>query len=666
MATLLTGLWPNVRIRALRYNNLGYVFNGRDRMKRFDGEDWNTAGFAIVTGVSAVAHGSGGALTGSYTYYATAANINVSVGDGRYVEGLPQLVGTVAPVAQHVDLTIPATGESGQTHWVIYRNKAGDLRHFFRMATVAIGTTTKEDNIADDSLETIELGYPAGTRFPYNQAPTFKYGCIFGNRMLATSFDEYDSGHVTVNGTTTLIDLVGATFPPGVVGAYFQKKGDSARYTITARGTTTQITITPAFVGTLSSADYSIFRDPSTLWYSEFDNMEAWGPEGETPLGRNQILVGGRGSTLRLTGCYAAHGVAYVFSDDCTFRVRGGTSDTIPLWIEPDPFLRDVGCVGADTVVQVEQTLFWLSRRGPVAYNPSANQGLAQIGESLGGDWVAQLGLAAAQLALCAGGYDPVIHAVKWALPLSGETECGYVIVYDIRTGTWWTETDWTPRFYFNDFDGNGKPKLYSVVGRQIFRESEGRTDGVPSGTQTGTITGYVNATKTITCAAATFYTTGLGLEDRWAHIYTAAGGFKGKSRIDSSTGTTLVLEDAISTIVATDIVYVGAPQWYWKTKTFSAEPSQQEIEEVHIRFALQGESTQSTVYVNDYIEGHKDGVIGAAHPILVKRNGKKHVCKRRSAEYAVRISGRTPSMEVAIRSLAVTENQEKKDATNG
>jgi hypothetical protein len=664
MATLLSALWPDVRVRFLRYNNLIYAFNGRDSLQRFDGEDWNVAGFAKVTGVSAVVHGSG-VLTGTYAYYVTAATTGVEVGDGRYVEGLPQSVGTVTPSSQHVDLTIPATGATGQTHWVVYRNKTGDLRHFFRVGTVAVGTSSYEDNTADDSLSTVELGSP-GTRFPYVQPPCFKYGCIFGNRMLACGFDEFNSGTVTVNGDTTKIDLSGATFPSGVVGCYFQKEGDSARYTITARGTTTQITLDRAFSGALSAADYMIFRDPSTLWYSEFDNMEAWGPEGETTLGRNQIPVGGRGSTLRLTGTYAAHGVAYVFSDDCTYRARGGTSDAVPLWVEPDPFLRDVGCVGADTVVQVEQTLFWLSRRGPVAYNPNTNQGLATIGEALGGDWISSLGLAPAQLALCAGGYDPVTHVVKWALPLSGETECGFIIVYDIRSGTWWTETDWTPRFYFNDYDGDAKPKLYSVVGRQVFRESEGRTDGVPSGTQTGTVTGYVNATKTVTCSAASFYTTGHGLEDRWAHFYTAAGVFRGKSRIDSSTATTLVLEDAISTIIATDVVYVGAPQWYWKTKTFSSEPSQQEVEEVHLRFALQGESTQSTVYLNDYIEGNKAGVIQATHPIVVKRNAKKHICKRRSAEYAVKISGRTPSMEVALRSIALVNNQQQKDATNG
>jgi len=663
MATLLTGLWPDVRVRFLRYNNMIYAFNGRDAFQRFDGKDWNVAGFAKASG-SSVAVGAAGVLTGSYTYYVTAANTNIGVGDGRYVEGLPQLVGTVAPSAQQNTVTLPATGATGQTHWVVYRNKAGDLRHFWRVGTVAVATTTFADNTADDSLATVELGSP-GTRFPYVQAPCFKYGCIFGNKILACGFDEYSEGTVTVNATPTKIDLSGATFPPGAVGCFFQKEGDSAKYTIMARSST-QITLDQAFVGTLSDADYMIFRDPSTLWYSEFDNPEAWGPEGETTLGRNQIPVGGRGSALRLTGTYAAHGVAYVFSDDCTYRARGGTSDAIPLWVEPDPFLRDVGCVGADTVVQVEQTLFWLSRRGPVAYNPNENQGLATISEPLGGDWITTLGLAPAQLALCAGGYDPVTHVVKWALPLAGKTECGYVIVYDIRSGTWWAETDWTPKFYFNDFDGGAKPKLYSVIGRQIFRESEGRTDGVPSGTQTGTVTGYVNGTKTVTCAAAAFYTTDYGLEDRWAHFYSAAGVYRGKSRIDSNDATSLVLEDAISTIAATDVVYIGAPQWYWKSKTFSSEPSQQEVEEVHLRFALQGESAQSTVYLNDYIEGNKAGVIGATHPLVVKRNAKKHVCKRRSAEYAVKISGRTPSMEVALRSMILVDNQQQKDATNG
>ena len=665
MATLLSNLWPSVRVRFLRYNNLVYAFNGRDVLNRFDGADWYAAGFAKATG-SSVAAGAAGVLTGAYYYRITAANTGVSVGDGRYAEGLPQELGVVNLTAQQSTVTVPATGASGQTHWVIYRNKAGDQRYFWRVGTVAIGTTTYADNTADDSLSTIELGEPSGTRFPYNTPPCFKHGAIFGNRMLGCGFDTYSSGTVTVNGTTTLIDLAGATFPAGVVGCFFQKEGGSKRYTITARGSTTQITLGEAYVGALSGADYAIFRDPSTLWYSEFDNPEAWGREGETPVGRNQILIGGRGSMLRLTGVYAAHGVAYVFSDELTYRVRGGTSDAAPLWVEPDPFLKDVGCVGGDTVVQVEQTLFWLSRKGPVAYNPNSNQGLAQIGEPLGGDWIAALSLAPAQLALSAGGYDPTTHTVKWAVPQSGETENTFILVYDIRTGSWWTETEWTPRFYFNDYDGDGKPRLYSVLGRQIFIESSGRTDGVPSGTTTGTVTGYVNGTKTVTCSAAAFYTTGFGLEDRWAHFYTAAGVFRGKSRIDSNTATTLVLEDAISTIIATDIVYVGAPQWYWKTKTFSQEPSQQEIEEVHLRFALQGESSQSTVYLQDYIEGNKDGVVGNSHPLVVKRNAKKHVCKRRSAEYAVKVSGRAPSMEVAIRSIALVGNQQGKDATSG
>jgi hypothetical protein len=649
-ATTLEGMWPDTRVRFIRYHDQVYQFNGLNRMRAFTGEDWRYAGITPPATAPTVATSPAGTeLSGDYLYYITAANTRVRVGDLRYVESLPvAATSTVSPLGERVVVTLPASHPDPQvTHWIIYRNKNGyydtnvddEEQDFFKVAEVPIGTTTYTDTTADDLLEPFPV-----LSFKNEVPPVFKYGAIYDNRFYGCGMDEFTAGSVTVDSADATLLTFSQEMPDGLVGCHFRKAGEARFYTIDARVSSTQFRLSSAFLGQLSGASYVIFRDPSMLYYSEQINAEAWGLEGE--FQRNQQPVGGPGSQLKLTGLYTAHGRLYIFTLDQVY-VLYSQGDNLQISVEP--LLDGIGCVSSDTVVKVDDTLYWLSLQGPVAYNPSLDHKAVRIGTPLGTDWLSTLN--ASNISIACGAYQPLLHTIKWAVPLAGASENGYVYVYDIGTGTWWPEEDWTPTLYWNDYDSTGQPKMYSGVGRQFFLEDAGTNDGVPSGTKTGAVTSYDSNTKTVLVTGASFYTSGYGLEDRWVHFYRLSNGsyiHVGKSRIVRNTDVTLVLRDNVA-IQANDVFYVGPVTMRWQTKTFAVPAKNHRTAHLHTRFQLQAESTPSSIFTLDT----QDGTVQTKWDnVAVNQTSKKFPVFARGPHYSKKLEVRATDAQIAIRSL--------------
>lgn len=660
-ASTLTGMWPDTRVRFIRYHDQVYQFNGRNRMRAFNGVDWRYAGIQKSGTFSAVANTDSTELSGTYLYYITAANTRVQVGDQRYVESLPTAVTSAVTVnGQRIVVTLPASHPDPQvTHWIIYRNKNGyydinvedDEQDFFKVAEVAVGTTTYADTIVDDLLPPITVNFR--TELP----PAFKYAAVYDNSVFGCGFDEFSTGTATVDSSNAaLVSFSISTLPDGLVGCSFRKIGDTRTYTIESQPSQNQVILNTSFAGQLSAASYVIFRDPAMLYSSEQLNAEAWGEEGE--LLRNQQPIGGPGSKLKLTGVYAAHGRLYIFTLDQVYVMYGKGDQRA---ITTEPVLDGIGCVSSDTIVKVDDTLYWLSLQGPVAYNPAMGQKAMRIGLPLGADWMDTLN--ADQIGLAHGGYQPLLHTIKWAVPLDGDNENGYVYVYDIATGTWWPEEQWGPTLYWQDYDPNGQPKLYSAVGRHFFIEDVGHNDGVPSGTVTGTIASYDSGTKTLTVSGASFYTTGYGLEDRWAHVYrtsstTGAWSLVGRSQIASNTANTITLSEAVS-IQANDTLYVAPVAFRWKTKMFAQSPNNQRVEALHGRFALQGEATPNSIYTQDEQDGT---TLSTTDRVAVNTTHKRFPVMLRGPHFSKTFTIPATNAEIALRSLDVETDMNDKE----
>lgn len=669
---LLSGMATDTRVRFIRFQDQVYQFNGRNRMRAFTGAEWRLAGIDKPTGVFSSAAGSAGVLTGTYKYYITAANQEIIVGDGsnRFVESLPVEVAELTVSASQINVTLPGTHSDSQvTHHMIYRNKDGQYdsnlddveQDFFLVASVPIGTTNYADNIADDSLPTsLEFIAPFKTEVP----PCFKYAAVYAGHLFGAGFDDFTAGSATVDQSDKTKINFTVVIPDGLRGCFFRKIGETKKYEIASVSGTSEITLTEAFVGNLNADDYAIYQDPSVVWHSELGNAEAGGEESAW----NQLLIGGPGSKLKITGIFAAHGVLYVFTLDQVYRIYGkpGYLNT-----SPDPVLDSLGCVSGDGIFMVDDVMYWLSLQAPVGYNPNATSSnqVQRIGRPLGVDWAkdtAPAPLNSSELGLSVGEFDPAINCCVWYCPLSGENENGYGLMFHIETGTWWPIENWGPTCVWRDYDSNGKPRLYSAVARKFFIESENHNDGVPSGDKSAIVTSYDSTNKIITCSAAAFNNTGYGLESLWAHVYRKTTGsdvydtYVGKSKIASNTPTTLTLDDAISTPAANDIVYIGPVVMRWTTKTFAFPEGNQKMQDAEARFALQGESTPSVLFYQTLAD---QTALSGFPGLTVDKVDKSIPIQHRGPELTLKLEVRQPDAEVALRSLTVeTDKAEQQE----
>lgn len=639
-------------------HNRAYVWNGRNRMRKYDGENWNFAGIDKddLSGVG-VAVGSAGNLSGTYYYYITAANNNHPIQGQFTVESLPSaIIGPVSPAAQQVDISsIPASsGDSQVTHWHIYRNKNGfydtntqdETQDFWFVASVAVGTTTYTDDTQDDSLSTQSISFK--TEIP----PCCKYGDEYGNRLFQFGFDPYTTGTATVNATPTRIDFSGATLTDGFLGCYFQKDGDEKRYEITeVNAGSNYITLGESFSGALSSANYSIYNDRSRVFFSEFNDYDAWGYEGL--LQRNALDVGGPGRNRIVRAGKAFDGKLYIFTLDECFIITGNDPDNAAIRITPDPVFSgySAGCVGGKAIWRDDDGLYYLSVNGPARIRSGSAPEL--IGERLGWDWLDDL--QADELEQACVGSDG--RKVYFSVPLSGDTENSVTYVYDKLSGAWWKDKYYHPSFYFLDKDSNGKPALFYTQANYIYQIDTGTDDlgGVPSFTYTsGTATG--GSSTTLVDKGADFPTTGSTLKESYVHVYTAAGALRGHGRISSNNGTQLTFawqgsDGAQGSVVSGDTYTIGGVHWDWTSRTYITGDMDAVQDDIHINFDLQGESTPSTLYKYDIPDETEESLPTS---ITVNEAKKKIPVDVRGMSYQYRIECRDPGNKIAIRDISL------------
>lgn len=582
----LTGMDTGARMRGKQYKFRAYCWNGRNRMRKFDGVNWYNSGIArsdFTPSVASIA----GSLTGTYRYYVVPVNSKHFNPLGRVVAGIPSRISaeiTVNGAGVRV-ANIPGTHADSQVDkWYIFRNRSGyydanledEVQDFYYVGSVNVGTTQYDDTTTtDDQLAGAEI-------LRFNQAipPTFKYGEIYGERMFGCGFDTIEDGTATAGGST--VDFTGVSIPDGVVGCWFQKDGEATQYRITARVSSSQVTIDRAFVGTLTNGAYRIYRYPWEIYFSEFMDPEAWGPNGEAFRWKREVP-----GQEPITGIIPFGGSLLVFTATSIYAISGKGPNPEDIKITPDPLFNGLGAVSGDAIFRVDDEVYFLSLRGPAVLRGGAPQ---LIGQALDTDWLDCL-TATEQALACVGGQDDYVW---FCVPRPGETENSRIFRYHRSDGSWWEESGMHPKFFFlDDTDDGQQNRLFFAQGKGVYQPDYSPVTfptGAPAAVYhnqrdmaadgdlvlTGTVTS--RTATTLTDSGATFPTTNGGLEQCYVTIYNSDGTIHARRRITSNTGTQLTWSTGYGTGQGdlgniTGYTYaVGARHWLWTTRVLPPE----------------------------------------------------------------------------------------------
>lgn len=575
--------------------------------------------------------------TGTYYYFVTASNSKHLDVIGRPIESIPSSI-SVPIILDNRTATItniPATHEDPQVDtFNIYRNKNGDVssdltsdqQDFFLIGSVSLGTTSYTDAAQDFTLTGADR-----LRFDQNIPPTFKFAQIYGERMFGAGFDPVTLGAATVNDDPTLIDFDTVNLADGIRGAWFQADGDVNRYRIITVPGATQIKLDRAFVGGLAAGQYAIYRYPWEIYFSEFEDVEAWGPDGEGL--RFMISVPGQQA---VTGLCEWQGVLLVFTRDKIYAITGKGPNLTDVRLLPDAIFNGLGALSHDSIVRVENDVFFMSSRGPCAMVAGAAPQL--VGVILNTDWLDKL-TTGNQVLACSGTDDrDVYFAVPDAL---NHVQNSKMFRYERYTQTWWEETGACPMAFMRcDTDYGAQNVLYYLCNHQAVRVNSGVLD-ITAVAYTGVPTS--STANTVTNSAAAFDSTVIGAVVR---LYT--GGSRGKlvaSRlITGASGTVLVwgvdtnfplsgdVDDAF------DYYEVGTVAWQWLSKTFEVPGKLNTVDFVHVTFDAKVSATV-TLQKTDVVDGVESSAVDYATTLAkaVKRPAEKV-----NRDYAVRVGSRT------------------------
>lgn len=581
--------------------------------------------------------------TGVYRYFVTACNSTHLDVQGRAIESIPSEMSDALGVANQTlaIANIPATHEDPQVDtWNVYRNKAGvydsdidtDQQDFFFIGSVPIGTTTFTDNVQDDALTGAYR-----LRFDQNIPPTFKYGAIYGDRMFGVGFDPITNGLATVNATPTLIDfsdVMGGTYPAnipdGARGAWFRVDGDVKQYRIDKVISGTQIQLDRAYVGALADAIFTIYRYPWEIYFSEFQDVEAWGPDGEGL----RFMIGVPGYQ-EVTGLMEWQGTLLVFTHDQIYSITGKGPNLTDVRMLPDPLFNGLGAVAHDAICRVENDVHFLSSRGPAALTGSAAPQL--IGVRLNTDWLDTL--VNGELAFACMGTDD--RDVYVSVPVHGDTVplCRKTYRYERYTDSWWEETGLQPLCYIRGDKSNGQINVLTVltasangvVGLEL-RLNSGDFDIV--GSQGGAFASHDSQSVTFTNPIFTTPVDGAMLR-----LYRggATGVLVAMREVTGHSTTQLFWADAVTDDF--DFAVMGNIPWTWLTKTIEVPGRLNSLDKLHVTFDVKDGTRLIKTDVVDGVENQNALSVllnAKAYPFDVSKVSRDYACRLESRNGAV------------------------------
>jgi hypothetical protein len=160
-----------------------------NRLHCWDGTSIRRVGLALPSAAT-VANTGAGAYAATLRYYRVAwAHISGST-HVRRSELSASVSFTPSGAGTHARVTRPTAAGEGETHWLVYASADDVYSNFHLIATVAIGTTTYDDN-ATPSAYTGDAPQIAGLNVP---PPSAKHVITDGNRLLMAGAYETSAG----------------------------------------------------------------------------------------------------------------------------------------------------------------------------------------------------------------------------------------------------------------------------------------------------------------------------------------------------------------------------------------------------------------------------------------------------------------------------------------
>lgn len=728
MATLI-GMDGAARYRGVQYKTRAYLTNGRNALRVYDGTTWYRAGIEQYLFVPTVASNGAGNLTGRYRYMVQPVNTLHTTPLGRPIAGLPSFMSAELNLnAQQAQLTgIPSSHPNSQVNfWNIYRNKGGSFnpaapiegQDFYYVGQVAVGTTSFNDNVADNQLA-------LNDNLRYNQMipQGLKNTIVFGDRVFSFGYDPLTNGNVTKttinisSGTAAnnVLDITCGSAHGLSVGQYVlintgKSEWDGPRQ-VTAVVSTTEFkcvswndnqTFTTASVssGTIEfmrfsqavpdgvaglwinlpdGNDYRVWYRNSafqcvldrpysgatlsngafTIYHKEWEVMVH---EFEDPEAAGPIAYAYRW-TREVPGLQPARagivwsGRLLIFTPYDIYAIDGKDPDISNITITPEPIYKGLGCVGMDAVDYVEQEVYFMSNRGPAVMIAGGPPQL--IGQTLLTDWLDTLNSADRQVCTvgCEGRY------VYFDFPAAtGDTENSLCWRYDRYFQEWHKERYKHTAFYFRSDAGDGKLQLYYAQGASIFQPNSGTFDET---TQVYSGTATAGSTLSLTDSGANFPTANGGLVEAYVHLFDATGTYQASRRIVSNGATSVTWSASgagggtVSTPAAGWTYKIGNIWWYWYTRKWQNPPTSKRDLTAYVLFDNYVDANATTIPTCGVTE-YRNGKIGKLQIANLNEAQKTFDVNARNNDFQLKVESQDGAVIRAISDDAAVKATEQ------
>ncbi len=496
--------------------------------------------------------------------------------------------------------------------------------------------------------------------------------------VVNTSITLSVNANATGAGTTLtfdspLVDFTSVTLPDGVLGCWFQVTGDVNRYRIVSQVSTTQLTLDHGYVGAMPASTYTIFRDPWEIYCTEYQDVEACGPDSE---GRRYVF--NLPDRKPITGLLTYFDTLLIFTRNDIYMISGQGPHLTDMTLSAHPVYKDVGTPqcrhygGATAVATLGQDIYGLDQnKGPWVMQKGGEPQF--IGYPLLLDWLSGLTDADASIAVCfVKGRRYVFYFVT---KTTGDTENSKGFRYDIETGNWNEVTGWVPMGAVQDDGDNGYPDCYMIQAASMFQVYVGTSDIMDQSASAikGTLTGGSASTATDTGAA--FGTSGGGLTEAYVNFFdfsTTPETLVATARILSNTATVLTLQttgvgalafvNGYSSLIAGYKYEIGGIWWIWKSKTFEGTPFKNAMAAYNPGVASAGQamrvfrayvlfdsalSAGATLSLTEFVDGRKRG----PHKLPADLRVKPFDLNVRATDFALQIESRDGA---TVRELSV------------
>ena len=583
--TLLAAYSDSHRASMAEFRRHGYINNGWDKMRRWDGrassavlagiagpstddDTWTPssgAGFTEAAGDCAVGphfvrYRYLDSTTGYVSNPSEEREIEVTAGNGKVTFDVDAAGGSVTDILRSTD---------AKADKIVVEMTTIGSTEYFKAGEGLMTASTLVVDISDPALAQQFIDWPSTG---HDVPPVGKNLVSHGSRLWVFGQVVHDTGTCTVSAATTvdkgstdpdwrasaLGDSTAATPAYPSVAWHFQVDGDTVSYEIdTYDESDAQLDLKKAYVGSGTNVGYKIFSRSNVIWVSEPGYPESFsplkfinGPNGEG-AGDLTAGVGFRNSMI-------------FFTPNGTFALswdEGPLVDAVQT-----PLSNKSGALNQGVVIEVENTIYSMDRRGWYAWSGVTPKLISQPVDAI------RDSIDYAQSEEFHAAYLPELRAIRWFVTYTGDTAPKNYVQFDIDSGTWSTGS------YYQEITASrlvpsaeGLKVLYGDSSGHVWVADKGTADGVTSDDSHRVASG-TPTTTVIDLSTSTLPTADGGVTGCFAYHV----GIQEARLITGNTASQLTVSAFSTAPVAGDEIWIGPIPSKLKTKAFRAQTLKQ------------------------------------------------------------------------------------------